>query len=284
MTIVENLDLKPYNSYRLPASCKRAYFFDTEEEICSYFRDASKDYILLGSGHNVILSKVFYEEDVIIFNGNFDRVDVKGNIIECEAGVTTSVLCELAQQNNLTGVEMFYDIPSSVGGAVVMNAGAGGESIKDVLIKVRYFDLDDKLIKEIDKEAIGFEYRNSIFQKSSGKIVLKVWFELTKGDPILIMDKMVNIKKARWAKQPREWPNAGSVFKRPEGYFVGAMIDVLGLKGFTIGGAKISEKHGGFIVNFDNATGQDVIEIINFVQARVLDKFGVNLDIEQRIV
>src|SRR5690606_6817875 len=242
--------------------------------------------ILLGSGHNVILSKEYYEEEFIIFNGNFEQVDInaESGMVDAQAGIRMEKLSEMACENGLSGVEIFYDIPSSLGGAVVMNAGASGEEIKDVLVKVRYLDLADMEIKEIFKEEMGFEYRNSFFQKFKDKIVLRAWLKLATKDKSLIREKMETIKAQRWAKQPKEYPNAGSVFKRPKGYYVGAMIDELGLKGYAVGGAKISEKHGGFIVNFNNATGRDIIAIIEKVKVEVYQKYGVDLEIEQRIL
>jgi len=152
------------------------------------------------------------------------------------------------------------------------------------LIKVRYLDLQDLQIKEILKEDMSFEYRNSFFQRNTDKIVLKAWLKLAEAPKEQIKDKMETIKTQRWAKQPKEFPNAGSVFKRPKGYYVGMIIDELQLKGYTIGGAKISEKHGGFIVNFNGAKGEDIVNIINEVKRRVLEKFGVDLEVEQRII
>jgi len=165
-----------------------------------------------------------------------------------------------------------------------MNAGASGEEIKDVLVKVRYLDLSDHTVKEILKEDISFEYRNSFFQKNTDKIVLKAWLQLQKGNKESISEKMETIKAQRWAKQPKEFPNGGSVFKRPPGYYVGAIMDELGLKGFTIGGAKISEKHGGFIINFNKATGQDILAIITEVKRQVWEKYQIDLEVEQRVI
>src|SRR5690606_34378752 len=190
----------------------------------------------------------------------------------------------LACEKGLSGVEIFYDIPSSLGGAIVMNAGASGEEIKDVLVKVRYLDRSNMQVKEIHKEDMGFEYRNSFFQRNKDKIVLKAWLKLAPKEKFLVRGKMEAIKAQRWAKQPKEFPNAGSVFKRPAGYYVGAIMDELGLKGFTVGGAKISEKHGGFIINFDNCSGKDIIAIITEVKRQVMEKYDVDLEIEQRII
>lgn len=284
MKIIENCNLTEYNSYRIKSICKRAYLPDNEGDVLSFYQSSQNNRILLGSGHNIILSKEYYEEDFLIFNGNFSTVKVGGNILEAEAGASMLDISKTALQYGLSGVEIFYDIPSSLGGAVVMNAGASGEEIKDVLIKVRYLDLTDNTIKEIARKDIEFEYRNSFFQRNTNKIILKAWLELTPSNTDKIKLKMESVKAAREAKQPKEFPNAGSVFKRPKGYFVGAMIDELGLKGFTIGGAKVSEKHGGFIVNFNDATGEDIISIIKHIKRKVQVHFGVDLEVEQRII
>ncbi|HHX70098.1 MAG TPA: UDP-N-acetylmuramate dehydrogenase [Gallicola sp.] len=285
MRIETDFDLTNYNSYRIKAKCKKAYFPENEEDIISLYKDVNS-FIVLGSGHNVILSKEYYEDRFMILNGNFENhlVDEKSYIIQADAGITMLQLSEIALESGLGGLEIFYDIPSSLGGAVVMNAGASGEEIKDLIIKVRYLDLADMKIKEIENKDIGFEYRNSFFQKHKDKVILKAWLQLYVKDKSLIKEKMETIKAQRWDKQPKEYPNAGSVFKRPKGHFVGPMIDELNLKGYTVGGAQVSKKHGGFIVNFDNATGQDVIRVIDHVKSKVFAKFGVELEVEQRII
>jgi UDP-N-acetylmuramate dehydrogenase len=142
----------------------------------------------------------------------------------------------------------------------------------------------DMKIKEISSEDINFEYRNSFFLRNPDKIVLKAWFQLEHGNKQTIINKMEENKKIRWAKQPREYPSCGSVFKRPQGRFVGPMIDELGMKGFTVGGAQISEKHSGFIINIGNATGNEILVVISEVQKRVKDKYGIDLELEQRII
>ncbi|EKB48329.1 UDP-N-acetylmuramate dehydrogenase [Cecembia lonarensis] len=282
MKVFNNFNLENFNAYNLSSVCSRAYFPDCEADIINVIQKARP--IVIGNGNNLILTKQFYKEDFLILNGCFQKVMLEKEIIIAEAGATLFDLSETAFQNNLSGLEIFYDIPSSVGGAVVMNAGTKEVEIKDLLIKVRYLDLVDGKIKEIYKEDIGFEYRNSFFQENVNTIILKVWFKLEKGDPLKIKSKMLLNKEIRWSKQPRDYPNCGSVFKRPPGRFVGPMLDELGLKGFTIGGAKISEKHSGFIVNTGNATGKDILQIIEIVQKKVKEKFGVDLEIEQRII
>src|SRR5690554_454868 len=285
MKVLSDFDLTNYNSYRIKSICKRAYFPETEGHVITFYKEI-KSFVLLGSGHNVILSKEYYDSNFLIFNGNYQNVSIDENtgLVEAEAGITMLKLSELAHDKGLSGLEIFYDIPSSLGGAVVMNAGASGEEIKDVLVKVRYLDLSDHTIKEILKEDISFEYRNSFFQKNSDKIVLKAWLQLQKGNKESISEKMETIKAQRWAKQPKNYPNAGSVFKRPKGYYVGAIMDELGLKGFTIGGAQISKKHGGFIVNFSQAKGQDILNIIKEVKRQVWEVYQVDLEVEQRII
>jgi len=285
MNTKSNFNLSNYNAYCINAVCAKAWFPDNDTDLLEVFsQNKNKRLIILGNGNNIILSKKYYEEEFIILNGCFNKVSVNNTEIEAEAGATLLQLSESALKHHLTGLEIFYDIPSSVGGAVVMNAGTKEGEIKDILVKVRYLDLGDMQIKEIAKEDLGFEYRNSFFQKNTDKIVLKAWFQLEKGIPEQIKAKMEKTKQTRWAKQPREYPNCGSVFKRPPGRFVGPMLDELDMKGFTIGGATISEKHSGFIVNTGNATGKDILAVIAEAQKRVKEKFDVDLDVEQRII
>ena len=283
MKIYNDFDLTSYNSYRIKASCKVAYFPESVDDVIEFY-EMQLPYVLLGSGHNVIFSKSYYNENFLIFNGNFDRVNINENIIEAEAGATILQVSKNALNNSLTGAEFLYDIPSSVGGAIVMNAGTKEGETKNILKNVLYLDLNDMMVKEKNKEEIKFEYRNSFFQKNKDKVILKAWFELKHGDESLIRKRMEGSKERRWARQPREVPNAGSVFKRPKGFYVGAMIDELNLKGYCVGGAKVSDKHGGFIVNFNNATGEDIIQLINTIKDRVKAKFNVDLEVEQRII
>ena len=285
MKVYDNFNLTEYNSYRIKSKCKKAYFPENEDDIIKLF-SLKQDYILLGSGHNLILSKAYYDTDFIIFNGNFDSIEVEidSNVIVTESGATILRLSETAEKHNLTGAEFLYDIPSSVGGAVVMNAGTKEGETKNILKKVRYLDLKDLVVKEKMNEDLELEYRNSYFQKNKNKIILKAWFQLGPGVRANIRQIMDESKARRWARQPREYPNSGSVFKRPTGKFVGPMIDELGLKGYTIGGAQVSKKHSGFIVNLGNATGKDILELIQYVQEKVLQKFKVNLEVEQRII
>lgn len=285
MDIKFNFDLTEYNSYKIKASCIRAFFPKTEVDFIDIYNNyPNRKKIILGGGYNVIFSKKCYEEDFILIGETFSNVNINNEILEIEAGASTQQISELALERELSGFEIFYDIPSSIGGAVVMNAGASGEEIKDILLKVRFLDLADMKIKELENKDLEFSYRNSFFQYHPENIILKAWIQLKRGKKEEIKSKMESIKEQRWAKQPKEFPNAGSVFKRPEGYFVGPMLDQLGFKGFSIGGAKVSEKHSGFIINYNNATGTDILEIIKEIKSRVKNHFGIDLEVEQRII
>lgn len=285
MKTFNNFNLKDYNSYKLSAVCRTAFFPENDADIRQLFADKSVERIVLGGGYNVILSKDYYDNDFVIFCGNYNAISlVREDQVLCEAGVDMKELSEFALANNLTGLEIYYDIPSSLGGAVVMNAGAGGEDIKALLKEVYYYDPNVDEFKTIAVNDISFEYRNSFFQKNPDMIVCNALLQLKKGDYSAIKAKMDATKETRWAKQPRDYPNAGSVFKRPPGRFVGPMIDELGLKGYAVGGAKVSEKHSGFIINYNNATGNDIITLINGIKGKVAEAFKVDLEVEQRII
>ncbi|NII28900.1 UDP-N-acetylmuramate dehydrogenase [Pseudoflavitalea sp. X16] len=285
MKTFTNFDLTNYNSYRVKATCAIAYFPESDNDLQVLYQDKKQEEkILLGSGHNVIMSKKHYEESFVIFSGNYDKVTVNGTTIEAQAGTTMLHLSELAWQHGLAGLEIFYDIPSSLGGAVVMNAGASGEEIKDLLVSVKYYDPAANEFHEISKADISFEYRNSFFQRNPHLIVLSAKLVLKPGEQAAIKQKMEDIKASRWQKQPKDFPNAGSVFKRPPGHFVGPIMEQLGLKGYAVGDAQISKKHGGFIVNTGNATGKDIIQLITDVQEKVKTAFNLHLEIEQRIL
>jgi UDP-N-acetylmuramate dehydrogenase len=281
----KNFDLTKFNSYNLKATCANAYFPEDEPDIEFLFKEKLRNKkIILGNGNNIIFSKEWYDEDFIIFNSTYNKIFIKDNILEIESGATLLNSSMLALKQSLTGLEIFYDIPGSVGGAIFMNAGAGSEQIGDILMKVRFYVPNKNEFQEVQKEFLGFNYRDSFFQKNEHFIITKAWLELKPGNDKEISYKMKKTKDDRWLKQPREYPNAGSVFKRPKNYFVGKILDELGLKGFSIGGAKISEKHAGFIINYNHAKGEDILKIIQMVTEKVYEKYSIDLELEQRIV
>lgn len=286
MKVLSPCDLTAYNSYRIAARCDVAYFPNTVEEVVGLMAGDlhATPYVLLGSGHNVILAKPHYRTPFLIFHGNLADVSVDGVRLTAGAGTFTQRLCETAAAHSLSGLEVFYDIPSSVGGAVAMNAGGHGEEICDVLAEATYLDVPTGHVIEASNEALQFRYRNSLFQRDPTKIVLSAAFQLRRGDPAAIRAKMEEIKALRWSKQPRQYPNAGSVFKRPPGRFVGPMMDELGLKGHAVAGFRVSPKHGGFIERTGPGSGADLLALIASVRGRVRDAYGLELDIEQRII
>lgn len=285
MKVINNLDLTPYNAYKVKSTCAEVYFPDDELDFLSlYSSEANKDFVVIGNGNNIIFAKDYYAQPFIILNNCLNKIKIENDFVIAEAGATLLDISLKALEYQLSGFEAFYDIPGSVGGAVVMNAGNKKTEIKDILVKVRYLDLNTLEIKEKYNADLDFSYRDSFFQKEKNNIVLKAWFKLTPDDYKKIQVEMESEKKTRWSKQPREFPNCGSVFKRPKNMFVGPMLDELNLKGFSIGGAQISEKHSGFIVNTGGATGQDILALIDEVKIRVKSHFDVELEIEQRVI
>ena len=193
------------------------------------------------------------------------------------------MLSEYALSHSISGLEWFYDIPGCVGGATIMNAGCNGGSFGDLITRVTFFDVDKGIVTALPKEDLHFEYRGNIFS-SMNVVILEVELSLRKGTKEDILSLMESNKANRWSKQPREYPSAGSVFKRPTGFYVGPMITECGLKGFRIGDAMFSNKHAGFIVNIGNATAKEILSLIDLAQKKVKEKFNVDLVTEQRYI
>ena len=188
-------------------------------------------------------------------------------------------------EHSYTGLEYFYDIPGCVGGAITMNAGSCGVSFTDHIIDITYIECGKQKIMTIGREQFKTGYRDSIFKGDNKNIILGCTMKLPKGEKEIIKKQMDDIVLRRESKQPREYPNAGSVFIRPaDNIYVGPMIEKLGLKGYRIGGAEISTKHAGFIVNVDNASGQDIVQLIDYVKEQVLTHYNIKLQVEQRLL
>lgn len=281
MNICHQLNLKSYNSYQLDAIAETAYFPETVEEII----EAKKmpDSILIGGGNNIIFTKEYYTEPLIIVRDNFSGIELEGNKLRVKAGTDLKVLSEFGLEHELAGLEYFYDIPGTVGGAIVMNAGGKTYFFSHNVESVTYYDIEQDCIKTIPKEECEFSYRHSLFSRIKA-VVLEAVLSLEKGTAAEIKDFMESKKKTRWEAQPRNYPNAGSVFKRPEGYFVGPMLTELGLRGFRIGDAMVSEKHAGFIVNVGHATASDILELIQHIKQNVNEKYGIMLELEQCLI
>lgn len=200
--------------------------------------------------------------------------------IYAEAGVPMSRLAAFAQQNGLAGLEFASGIPGTVGGGVMMNAGAYGGELKDVIESVVTYYLPEQALYELEKEKCAFEYRSSLFKKMAGHVILSAVFRLEKGDKDEIAAKMRELNERRRDKQPLDLPSAGSAFKRPEGHYAAALIEEAGLKGFTVGGAQVSEKHAGFVVNAGGATAADVHELLKQVRKKVYEHSKILLEPE----
>ncbi|MEE3491867.1 UDP-N-acetylmuramate dehydrogenase [Ruminococcus sp.] len=234
--------------------------------------------MILGNGSNLLVSDNGIEGAVITLDGDFKEITVDGDIITSGAGAKLSRLCSVALENSLTGLEFAYGIPGSVGGAMYMNAGAYGGEMKDVALSVTALTPDGE-IREVPAEELALGYRTSVF-KTNGDIILFSKYKLTQGDPAAIKEKMDDVMNRRKTKQPLEYPSAGSVFKRPEGAFAGTLIEQCGLKGKTVGGAQVSEKHAGFIINIGGATCDDVMGLVKLVQDTVKAETGYFLERE----
>jgi UDP-N-acetylmuramate dehydrogenase len=234
--------------------------------------------MILGNGSNLLVSDNGIEGAVITLDGDFKEITVDGDIITSGAGAKLSRLCSVALENSLTGLEFAYGIPGTVGGAMYMNAGAYGGEMKDVALSVTALTIDGT-IREVPAEDLQLGYRTSVF-KTNGDIILFSKYKLEQGDQVAIKARMDDVMDRRKTKQPLEFPSAGSVFKRPEGAFAGTLIEQCGLKGKTVGGAQVSEKHAGFIINIGGATCDDVMGLVKIVQDTVKAETGYFLERE----
>ncbi|MEL7563554.1 MAG: UDP-N-acetylmuramate dehydrogenase [Dehalobacterium sp.] len=239
-------------------------------------------YVILGHGSNVLIGDQGIREVVIKIEDNLKRITVEGEKIDAEAGALLADASKYAQKHGLSGVEFASGIPGTVGGAVVMNAGAYGGEIKDVLEEVQVITADGELLVRKSDE-LEFGYRTSSIQRN-GDIVIKAKLSLKKGDQKAIKNYMDELTRKREQSQPLEYPSAGSVFKRPEGYYTGKLIQDAGLQGYQIGGAQVSTKHAGFIVNANNATTRDILNLINHIQNEVKRLYNVELKTEVKVL
>lgn len=250
---------------------------DVLGKIIALLNNEKIPYFILGKGSNLLVSDKGIEGAVISLS-RLDAIEVSGDEITAGAGASLMAVCIAARNAGLSGLEFAYGIPASVGGAMFMNAGAYGGEMADVVKSAEYVDIEGNT-ETIPKEDMDLGYRKSIFKKG-GKIVTSVTFKLTKGDQKEIRSSMDDFMGRRRSKQPLEYPSAGSTFKRPEGYFAGALIEKNNLKGVTVGGAQVSEKHAGFVINCGNATCEDVKMLMKKVQETVLKNDGVMLEPE----
>ena len=248
-------------------------------EVLRYLHKESIPFVVLGKGSNVLASDEGYDS-VILQLTNLQQITVEGNKLRAQGGASLIAMARAAQSAGLAGLEFASGIPGTLGGALYMNAGAYGFEMQDVVLEVEAVDERGELLT-LGVDDLNFGYRSSVFREKS-LVAVSSLLQLKQDDPDVIMDRMRELSEKRRAKQPLEWPSAGSTFKRPEGHFAGALIEGAGLKGFSVGDAQVSEKHAGFIINRGGATCAQVKELIHLVQQRVLEKNAVLLEPEVR--
>lgn len=248
-------------------------------EIC---RTEDLPYFILGNGSNLLVSDKGYQGVVVQLYRNFGQIRVEDSQIHAQAGALLSGIAAAAREASLTGFEFAGGIPGTLGGAVVMNAGAYGGEMKDVLKEVTVLTPEGGVLT-LQANELHMGYRTSVI-KEAGYIVLEAVISLEKGDQEEIRSRMQELAGMRTSKQPLSYPSAGSTFKRPEGYFAGKLIMDSGLRGYQVGGAQVSEKHCGFVINTGNATAKDVTTLMSDVQRIVLEKFGVKLEPEVKFL
>ena len=266
----------PADFYLCPHSTKEV------QEIVEICKEEKLPYFVLGNGSNLLVSDKGYRGVVVQLWKNFSDITVKDCCIQAKAGALLSKVATEALEAGLTGMEFASGIPGTIGGAAFMNAGAYGGEMKDIIKSVKVLDTQGE-VRVLPKEELKMGYRTSIV-KEKGYTVLSVELELSKGNREEIRNTMEDLKERRTSKQPLEMPSAGSTFKRPEGYFAGKLIMDSGLRGFSVGGAQVSEKHCGFVVNKGGATAMDVLNLIREVQRKVKEQFGVDLETEVRFL
>ncbi len=239
-------------------------------------------FYIIGNGSNLLFPDEGFDGAIIKIGKMFSDIKANGEVITAGAGALLSKVASVTLAEELTGFEFAAGIPGCIGGAICMNAGAYGGEMKDIVSSVKLMDYEGNVEVKTCEE-MDFSYRHSIIS-SSDYVVLSVEFKLKKGNKEEIKAIMQDLQCRRKEKQPLEYPSAGSTFKRPEGYFAGKLIQDAGLRGYKVGGAMVSEKHCGFVINADNATSDDIINLIKDVQRIVYDKFGVKLEPEVKII
>lgn len=278
--------LKDYTTFKIGGTCDILIFPKDKEtliEILKIIKSENANYLILGNGSNVLICENHFNGTVII-TSEMNGFEIKENgYIYAESGLSLTKLAVIAKENALSGLEFAYGIPATVGGAVYMNAGAYESSMSEIIESSEYLNVDTLEVKTINNAEHQFAYRDSIFNKNNFIIlssVLKLQ-KKKKADIEILMNKNINARKE---KQPLEYPSAGSTFKRCQNYFTAKLIDDCGLKGKTSGGAMVSEKHAGFVINKKNASFDDVVSLIDIIKNTVYEKTGANIECEVKII
>lgn len=286
LSFTENAELAPHSTFKIGGKADfivKAHSRVALVEAVKAARECGIKYTVIGNGSNILFPDGRYEGAVILTTG-MTKLSFEGNKISADCGYSFTSLAVQAQKRGLTGLEFAYGIPGSVGGAVYMNAGAYDGEIKNVVTKTFWYDSVNDRFGEFSLDENEFGYRESIYQRKDGYIILGAEFTLNTGDGDAVLEKMQGFMRARQEKQPLEYPSAGSTFKRAPGYFTAKLIHEAGLKGYSVGGAQVSEKHAGFVINKGGATAEDVRKLIFHIQEAVYKNSGVKIECEIKII
>ena len=281
LSVLENEPLSRYTGFRT-GGCSTVLIPYTPDAFIEAYKIILKNdvpFYVLGNGSNVLALDQGFDGVVLSTKKCFSCFSVEDSCIKAGAGMSLSEICKVALNHDLTGLEFAYGIPGSVGGAVYMNAGAYGSDISNVIKEASYIDESGNIVS-IDASNLELSYRNSIFHKNKKWIIVSAVFALSPGDHQAISEKMNELLSRRIEKQPLDYPSCGSTFKRPEGSYASKLIDECGLKGFSVGGAAVSEKHAGFVINKGGATSEDILNLCDLVSKIVEEKTGFKLEME----
>jgi UDP-N-acetylmuramate dehydrogenase len=284
--MIPDADMKQYTSFQAGGEADLLIIPGSEESlkaILQLLAQMKSPFIVMGKGTNLLIRDGGYHGVVIRLEDGFSHISIDGTNLIAGAGASLASVARAAMENGLTGVEFASGIPGSLGGGVFMNAGAYDGELKDIVGQIRVLSGDGRTVRSVSNEEMKYGYRHSSLM-TTHEIVLSASLNLKQGNRDEIMVKMKDYNDRRNMKQPMELPSAGSFFKRPHGYYAGKLIEDAGLKGLTIGGAQVSPKHSGFIVNTGGATASDIISLMKVVQATVLDQHGVIIEPEVRII
>lgn len=278
-------NLKRYNTYRLNVKCKYLIFPKNKEELINlikYLKDNNYKFLILGNGSNIIFSKQYYDE-VIIKLDRLKNIKIDNELVEVEAGYSLIKLSMRLSLLGLSGLEFASGIPGNIGASIAMNAGAYNHSLSEIIESVKVINPNYEIVTMTPNQ-LDFKYRDSLFKHNKDYIIISCKLKLTKANKEEILKLISKRRVRRIETQPLNYPSAGSVFRNPEGLHAGELIEKCNLKNYKVGGAKISGKHANFIINYNNATGKNIIELIDKVKKEVKNKYNIDLILEQIIV
>jgi len=282
MEIKRNTLLSTMTSWKIGGPASLLLIPENKNELAEAVKIGKEagGFYLIGNGTNILARDEGYSFPLIKLGKEFKDYDLKGKLLYAKAGASLIALALKTAQEGMEGLEFASGIPGTLGGGIIMNAGAHGLEMKDIILEVEVYDIIDEKYKKMTNKEIDFSYRSSIFKNNPRYIIVDALMELSSGDQDSLMKKIKKHKEDRQLRQPYEYPNCGSVFKNPPGHSAGKLIEDAGLKGFNINDAEVSNKHGNFIINKGNATAKDIILLMEYIEEVVKEKFNVNLERE----